>query len=134
MVFQAMLRLVFQARAFQAMGTPVGTTTVTCAAAMVERQHIIMVTYYYGSEHAMWIAAALARAMAMNEMPFKACRSSVCRTREHPPPTVPPPSIATTTITATATATSTSISTNTSNSTTSTTDNRSSSLARPWPV
>ena len=127
-----MLRLVVQARAFQAMGTPVGTTTVTCAAAMFERQHIIMVTYYYGSEHAMWIAAVLARAMAMNEMPFKACRSSVCRTREHPPPTVPPPSIATTTITATAT--STSISTNTSNSTTSTTDNRSSSLARPWPV
>ena len=127
-----MLRLVVQARAFQAMGTPVGTTTVTGAAVMVERQHTIMVTYYYGSEHAMWIAAVLARAMAMNEMPFKACRSSVCRTREHPPPTVPPPSIATTTITATAT--STSISTNTSNSTTSTTDNRSSSLARPWPV
>ena len=127
-----MLRLVVQARAFQAMGTPVGTTTVTCAAAMVERQHTIMVTYYYGSEDAMWIAAVVARAMAMNEITFKACSSSVCRTREHPPPTVPPPSIATTTITATAT--STSISTNTSNSTTSTTDNRSSSLARPWPV
>ena len=127
-----MLRLVVQARAFQAMGTPVGTTTVTGAAVMVERQHTIMVTYYYGSEDAMWIAAVVARAMAMNEITFSACRSSVCRTREHPPPTVPPPSIATTTITATAT--STSISTNTSNSTTSTTDNRSSSLARPWPV
>ena len=129
-----MLRLVVQARAFQAMGTPVGTTTVTGAAAMVERQHTIMVTYYYGSEDAMWIAAVVARATVMNEIPFKTIHFSVCRTREHPPPTVPPPSIATTTITATATATSTSISTNTSNSTTSTTDNRSSSLARPWPV
>ena len=38
-----MLRLVVQARAFQAMGTPVGTTTVTGAAAMVESQHTIMV-------------------------------------------------------------------------------------------
>ena len=66
-----MLRLVVQARAFQAMGTPVGTTTVTGAAAMVERQHTIMVTYYYGSEDAMWIAAVVARATVMNEIPLQ---------------------------------------------------------------